>query len=803
MPSTNQAPLNGTSPNFALTAEPYDRAGFRRDLLPIIPPDAQVSIHSRNPAAISAGRGKLPGRFAGDGWVGFSNWTHNVSRPEDLHTWGAWNCGLGLQGRNFPALDVDVDVLAVADALEDLARRVLGPAPCRSAGSARRLLVYAGQGHRKRRLTFRLPGVENDQAVELLADGQFYVVEGLHKSGNMYEWEGGQSPAQVNAKNLTPITAAKLDEFFDRAVVLLKTAFGAEVTAKASRSRARAAGHKSLSFAPSLDALRDVVDAIPNNDEVDYDDWIHVGHAIHAASRGSEDGYLIFEDWSVKWGGDNTPELIREKWDGFDPKATGWNYLAQLAMKTGFNAAKWEFGLAELDVGVEAAKDEMFAHSVWVERVQAVMDLRTFDLLNREQFNARQFRVGEPASHAECAWAVFLKKGERRKSVKSITYRPGAPLFVFEPAERGECVNVWRPTDSTLPCSATEADAKPWLDHLAFLFPEAGERQMLINWLAWVAQNPEKKPNWGVLVGSQHQGNGKSILTKPVRSALGEHNVREVTVEDLSSGYTDWIAQAKLFIVEEMHSFERTSAMNRLKNFLALPPYTLRVNPKFGKQFEVPNILAGLFFTNHRNALALEKTDRRFLVLWTDALPRDERYYLDLLAWYGAGGAEKAARYLLDLDLEGFHALGRAPETPAKSEMRKQSRSRLDEWIEEGMAEGAELGTGPFGAAIVALEDLRQVMPDEVFGKAGRPSPIRFATAMRNAGAVPVDRVALGPVPRGVTPPRVDLQQARLYSLRDHQRFASADRADLASLYWEERLRAQGGSLDVDRLFAA
>jgi hypothetical protein len=124
---------------------------------------------------------------------------------------------------------------------------------------------------------------------------------------------------------------------------------------------------------------------------------------------------------------------------------------------------------------------------------------------------------------------------------------------------------------------------------------------------------------------------------EPVRYLLGHSNVREIGPEEVSSGYTGWLAGTKLLIVEEMHSFERKATMNRLKSFVAAPPWRLYVNPKYGKPYEIPNLIATVFFTNHYDALALEMNDRRFVVLWADAA-EGRRLLHQLMRWFKTAG---------------------------------------------------------------------------------------------------------------------------------------------------------------------
>src|SRR3712207_5610719 len=83
----------------------WDR-GFKR-IIPICPPDAEVSPHStlfKRPGA----RGKAPGIKGADGlWRGI-NWLQHETKEADLLLWAEMGAGVGIKtGNGLVALDVD------------------------------------------------------------------------------------------------------------------------------------------------------------------------------------------------------------------------------------------------------------------------------------------------------------------------------------------------------------------------------------------------------------------------------------------------------------------------------------------------------------------------------------------------------------------------------------------------------------------------------------------------------------------------------------------------------------------------
>lgn len=772
----------------------YARAGFGADLLPILPYDALINADSPSRESLEKHKGKVPGRKFARGWMGFANWTQHRARPSDIGLWTSWDASVGMQGRRFPALDIDVDDPELADAICREAISFLGEAPIRFGRGSRRVLVYSGAGIAKRRIAFGRQDLPT-QAIELLGDGQFYVVEGVHPATKQpYYWQNERSLASVGPDGLISISPERIDAFFARVGSLIES-FGCEVTQRSKNGRGAATVCQEGLLAPSISAIERALAGLPN--EVGYDDWITLGRAVRASAGPDRDseGLALFTDWSLTWGG-NTPEVCEAKWASFSPPhKVGWDYLASYATEHGdgtFNAATEDFdAVAEAPVAgtqtgplVTTSVQAMFNRYVWVEALERACDLTTGELLTRTQFNVRNAHLGDPTKVSDCAWAIFISNPRRLKAVKGVTYRPNGELFVTEdlPGLVGPCVNLWHGPTEALPTTVTDADVGPWLDHVALVIPDERERGIVLDWLAWIIQNPGAKPNWAVLIGSTWEGMGKDLMLDPVRMALGAANVREIGPGDIMSQWTWWAANTRLVIVEEMHSFERKETMNRLKPLIAAPPYTLTINKKGQPQYEVPNLIASIFFTNMDNALALSKQDRRFMVCWNDGRPREKEYYAGLVAWYAAGGCNKAARWLQLRDVSGFDAKGRAPDTEAKGAMARASRTGFEELIEDDLNDGE----GCFSHSLFALEEVVAHVNNRL-GATRKISPQRVAAALRRLNCDQIGRGSLGEPPEMCRHPGVSLRRESTVYGRCADHVLGASPAEIKAAYWAER----------------
>jgi hypothetical protein len=406
--------------------------------------------------------------------------------------------------------------------------------------------------------------------------------------------------------------------------------------------------------------------------------------------------------------------------------------------------------------------------------------------MSKVGFNARLHEVGDPSCAKMSAWGVFGREGQHRVTVVGLTFRPGMPQRVHEELHglSGPTINTWRPVYRPPPSTVTDDMVAPFLAHALYLMPDATERRDALDWMAWVSQNQNEKPNFALVLGSTFEGVGKDMFLEPMRAAIGAKYVREVRPADLINKFTSYLVQTKLLIVQEMHSFEQRATANILKPLLASPPDTLTIEMKGREPYQVPNIVAAVFCTNERNALAIDGTGRRYLVTWCDAAPQSATYYADLRRWLNDGGAEMAASYLLQRDVTAFNAKGRAPQSASREDMRKASRTKVEEWIEDGISEAE----GDFAPDLVIAETLRTAIPSAAIGKYGVMSSEQFANKLRSTGATRMgDKLSLGAAPIGLETPVGLKRENTVYALRNAELYRDLPKEALKAAYWAEQ----------------
>lgn len=343
----------------------YAGSKFEPFILPIIPKEAGSKLvpgSSLTPDRL----GKIPGVRYPEGWGGFRKaapWSKHISTAKHLASFArmyaedGFTETLGFQARRLPAIDIDWENPEYAQIVEDLAFEMLGVTPVRiRPNSPKRLLIYrlsqeSGDSARpvvKRRLVWRTMFGEQG-AVELLGEGQQYLVEGLHPSGVHYEWLMGISPLVKGYDGLPEVTADQLEAFMAKLDEAMTTVHGLERVKGGgnprmivfSDTKPAEVGPNHPGLCPDLDMLRDVLEnylpcTLP--EFATYDEWAAACVAIVTACGKDESFWPDFLEWcsAVPENASEGEDYIRGKWESVNESKIGWAYLCSIAHDYGY-----------------------------------------------------------------------------------------------------------------------------------------------------------------------------------------------------------------------------------------------------------------------------------------------------------------------------------------------------------------------------------------------------------------------------------------------------------------------------------
>jgi putative DNA primase/helicase len=288
-------------------------------------------------------------------------------------------------------------------------------------------------------------------------------------------------------------------------------------------------------------------------------------------------------------------------------------------------------------------------------------------------------------AHAHSSDMVKMwKASEKRRTVM-------LQDVVFDPTETCEehCINMF----GGFVMEPAEGDVKPILELIRYLTSrssDAGEpghradendkvMHYLLCWLAYPLQNKGAKLRTSVIVHGD-EGAGKNFLFDVVVAIYGEYGM-VVGQDELEDKFNDWRSR-KLFVVgDEVSSrAELVHNKNRLKALITST--TVVINPKNLPRREEANHINVVFLSNELQPLALDNSDRRYLVLYTPRA-REFEFYRDLGVWKKSGGVAAFYHYLLHYPLEDFDPYAPAPSTAAKADLINLNRKSAERfWLE-------------------------------------------------------------------------------------------------------------------------
>jgi hypothetical protein len=330
----------------------YIGTPFAQFILPIIPKGVQLTPGSD---ILPESLGKIPGWRGPNGWYGI-DWPKFRATEKNLRSFGGWYADrpaetIGINSRELLGIDADFENAKGAEIIRECAYEKLGffPPVRTRPNSEKILLGYRLDFKATTRRVTKVRRVFVDasgkrHALEVLGDGQQWLMEGEHPSDVLYAWEGGARPVDLGWEKITAVTADDIDAFVREATerliaagfTLIKGSMGRMGGASNEVSRI---GPEHPEVCPDFDELKKLLQLLPGDhaEFEDYDDWEKALRALKTALGGDEELYNeVFLPWALPGHPDNNAEMIRSKWESFSDSGLGWGYLCSIGHDYGY-----------------------------------------------------------------------------------------------------------------------------------------------------------------------------------------------------------------------------------------------------------------------------------------------------------------------------------------------------------------------------------------------------------------------------------------------------------------------------------
>lgn len=240
-----------------------------------------------------------------------------------------------------------------------------------------------------------------------------------------------------------------------------------------------------------------------------------------------------------------------------------------------------------------------------------------------------------------------LERSPNRVNVDGIGFHTiNSDVFSFEGLMYA---NMYRPP--SLIAKAGNVDL--WLQLMAHIYGQyAG---LVIDHMAYTVQKPENKITWQVLVYGKPR-TGKTLSVEPIRHIFGSA-CKTVNVV-IDEKYDDAYVGSKVVIFEEIWGDRRN--YNHLKSKLANSNIET-LNPKSKSKIAQMNRYAMYMFSNHEDALSIDRDGDKLLVIEGPDKALDAAFYTQYATQIETGDlANRVYAYLLARDVSAF-SHGRLP----------------------------------------------------------------------------------------------------------------------------------------------
>jgi len=345
----------------------------------------------------------------------------------------------------------------------------------------------------------------------------------------------------------------------------------------------------------------------------------------------------------------------------------------------------------------EVEPPEWCADWVYIENTCEFANTRLNYAIKREAFNAKFDRMNECLVAEKTAAHMALNVFQIDTVVDKMFWPGAEMIFEYE----GKLMLNGYYVSGVEPCNAINDDGQAVIDmvreHVKFSISDEREQRILIDWLAYIVQNPGKRVNWALLLQGA-QGSGKSYFVKLLQYVLGEH-VRNLDPTAIAGRFTGWAHGSLVIGVEEIRisGTNRYEVLDRMKPFITND--TIQIEEKGRDHRTVPNFTSYLMLTNHKDAIPLTSGDRRYCVIFS-RIQSEEQLYKELASEKGAEQyferlfnetarrADALKRWLLDWELSAeFNPQGRAPDTKARQMMMSVATSPERLAVEDAIME--------------------------------------------------------------------------------------------------------------------
>ena len=398
-----------------------------------------------------------------------------------------------------------------------------------------------------------------------------------------------------------------------------------------------------------------------------YDDWVGVGMIAHSNFEGSEEGFTLWREWSLKDLTGNHMTMVEQlrKYDSFDAdtqtRKKTWKTLRYMADQDNpENPYQTIYEGGGEDAITRELNTELSYNKKTSEYILGLPD-DDWEQKSRPQVMAHYEKYDFPVTYLDPKGKeVTTSYNPFKVWVKNINRRE-VNKIVFDPRNQSpDCHNLWTGYplgELETVASCDESLCSPIIDHIHKHWCRSNQdhTDYVLNWLASKLQKPWKKVAVTIVLKSK-EGSGKNIILNHFKKIMGNYYISLSNVKNVLGDFNGAIEGKMLINADEISYGGNKKEMNQLKALITEDETV--INKKNKEQFKINNYADYIFTTNELWFIGVTSHSRRFFVLdmddWLSGVkdgPEKNTYIQTLLDV----PSDCLAKYLLTRDISGFN----------------------------------------------------------------------------------------------------------------------------------------------------
>jgi hypothetical protein len=246
---------------------------------------------------------------------------------------------------------------------------------------------------------------------------------------------------------------------------------------------------------------------------------------------------------------------------------------------------------------------DLLARYVYLREEDKFYDLMSRSVLSANAVNTTHKHLFKGTKGSPLAVSILADSSERQM-VEGLMWYPSMDRVIEHDGK--QFINTF--TAPFIEC--IPGDVSLWLELCHYIYGEHAD--LVLDHMAYTLQHPAKKIRWQVLCLGKPR-TGKSLTLAPLKKILGSQ-CGVVDSDSIDAGWGDIWTKRKVLVLEEVFKEGDKRFFNQIKPKLSNDDFEL-LNIKQQGQVLQKNLYSIYMFTNHVNAVHMDASERKLLVV--------------------------------------------------------------------------------------------------------------------------------------------------------------------------------------------